>query len=199
MSKKLKTFYFLVFLLTAISAITGFFLVTVFNRPEFALSESGCIENSQAFILVIAFLTYVSVLISQKNNDEKMITLFLAVLMYAFILREVDFNRMNLPNWAVIILYGKGRNITIVMGFAIAIIGALMNFAHYKKASLDFIKTKRAILLITAGVVLLSADIIEHYTYWGTYTELIEEEVELLAYCIILTSAIFTKKIPTRK
>ena len=73
------------------------------------------------------------------GGNERMITLFFAVLMWAFILREVDFDKMGLPDAAVFMLYGKGRAIPLVAGFSIAIIGAAIKFRHYFKATLSFL------------------------------------------------------------
>ncbi len=194
MNKKLKIFYTIVYILTAISAVMGVIFTFVLNKPEFALQETGCIEVSQAAILVVAFLTYIISLCSKGGKDEKMMTLALAVLMYAFIVRELDFERMNLPDWIVAILYGEGRTITVITGFAIAFIGMAMRFKHYFKTCLNFLKTKRAKLLIIGGIFLIIGNVIEHATSWGNLTEVVEEETELLGYCFILSSAILTKK-----
>ncbi len=193
MNKTLKTLYSLVFTVTGISAIMGVIFVAI-NKPDYALQEIGCIELSQALVLVVSMLTYFLAFFCKGGKFEKMITLFLAVLMYAFIMREIDFEKLGLPDWVVAITYGKGRAIIVTTGFAVAIIGALMKFNQYKKSTLNFLTTKRAALLVLGGLFLVSGNIVEHGTNWGSFTEVVEEELELLGYCTILCSAILTKK-----
>ena len=94
----LKQVYNLSLICAALSAI--------FNHPEWAITESGCLEITQAAILVVALVFYVVALFRKGGKDEKMITLFFAILIYAFILRGVDFDKMGLPEALVYMLYG---------------------------------------------------------------------------------------------
>lgn len=131
------------FSISAITLASAAVSVLAFGDTSWVYSESGALEILQAVLLACAFLYYVAALFRKGGGNERMITLFFAVLMWAFILREVDFDKMGLPDAAVFMLYGKGRAITLVAGFSIAIIGAAIKFRHYFKATLSFLLSAR--------------------------------------------------------
>ena len=55
----IKQLYNLSLICAALSAIIGVVLMTIFNHPEWAITESGCLEITQAAILVVALIFYV--------------------------------------------------------------------------------------------------------------------------------------------
>ena len=189
----IKQPYNLSLIRAALSAIIGVVLMTIFNHPEWAITESGCLEITQAAILVVALIFYVVALFHNGGKDEKMITLFFAVLMYAFILREVDFDKMGLPEPLVFMLYGKGRAITLILGFAVALIGALLKFKTYIKSTLKFIFSTRGYLIAAAAAMLWIGYYFEHHSNLEATGELLEELCELAGYCLFLTSALKTE------
>ena len=189
----LKQVYNLSLICAALSAIIGVMLMAIFNHPEWAITESGCLEITQAAILVVALVFYVVALFRKGGKDEKMITLFFAVLIYTFILREVDFDKMGLPEALVFMLYGKGRTITLVLGFAIALLGAIVHFKTYIKSTLKFIFSTRGFLIAAAAAMLWTGYFFEHHSNLGATGELLEELFELAGYCLILTSAVKTE------
>lgn len=194
MKDKSKTFLMAAFSISAITLASATVSVLAFGDTSWVYSESGALEILQAVLLACAFLYYVAALFRKGGGNERMITLFFAVLMWAFILREVDFDKMGLPDAAVFMLYGKGRAITLVAGFSIAIIGAAIKFRHYFKATLSFLLSVRGTLMAAACALLWTGYLFEHRLEVPN-AELYEEGFELAAYCLILASAAMTEKI----
>lgn len=189
----LKQIYNLSLICAVLSAPAGVASMTIFNHPEWAISESGCLEIAQAVILAVALIFYAVALFHRGEKDEKMITLFFAVLTYAFILREVDFDKMGLPAPLVFMLYGKGRTITLVLGFAMVLLGSLIQFKTYMKSAFKFIFSTRGFLITSAAALLWIGYFFEHHSGLETTGELLEELCELAGYCLILSSALKTE------
>lgn len=194
MKDKSKVFLMAVFLISTITLAAASISTLAFGETGWVYSEGGALEILQAFLLFFAFLYYAHALFQKNASGERMIILFFAVLMWAFILREVDFDKMGLPSAAVFMLYGRGRTITLVVGFAAALIGAAMRFKHYLKASLSFVFSKRGVLMVAACVLLWTGYVFEHRLEVAN-AELFEEGFELAAYCLILASAVMTERI----
>ncbi len=182
------------FSISAITLVSAAISVFAFGETGWVYSEGGALEILQAVLLACAFIYYVTALLRKGGESERMITLFFAVLMWAFILREVDFDKMGLPAAAVFMLYGKGRIITLVAGFSAALIGAAMKFKHYLKTALSFLMSARGALMAAACAMLWTGYLFEHVIEVSN-AELYEEGFELAAYCLILASAAMTEKI----
>lgn len=193
MKDKSKAFLMSAFSISIATLVSAAVSVFAFGETGWVYSESGALEILQAVLLACAFLYYIAALLRKKGENERMITLFLAVLMWAFILREVDFDKMGLPSAAVFMLYGKGRTITLVAGFSAALAGAALKFRHYFKAALSFIFSARGALMAAACALLWTGYVFEHRIEIAN-AELYEEGFELAAYCLILASAAMTEK-----
>ena len=165
--------------------------VLFFGDSSWVYSESGVLEISQSVLLFIAFIYFLYAFFANSRPNERMISLFLLVLAWAFLLREVDFDKMNLPAPLVFMLYGAGRTITVTAGFAAALIGASMHFKKYAAASLSFIISSRGLMILLTGVFLVVGYIFEH-KFHGAASELYEEGFELLAYIFFLVLSCIT-------
>ena len=125
-------------------------------------------------------------------NGEKAraIPLFFAVLALAFIFREVDFERLDVPKICKTLCAGKGRNILVASMFVGVFAMAFFKFKFYLGAVFKFIKTSAFYWGVAAAAVLLLSDIIErahpfaHYEFW-------EETLELAGYALFLIAATY--------
>ncbi len=162
----------------------------VLDNNTHIYAENGLIENIQAAILAIACLVYLlSATLNKKT--ETLIFLFFSLLCYSFMLRELDVERLDVPHVLKVIGSGKGRDISLALAFStIFIYAALTDFSYYKKAAIDFIRSRPGVLMMAAAVFLLIGDIFEKYKDLA-YHDFFEEMSELFAYGLIL-SASFT-------
>ncbi len=195
---KIRILYISMNVLATISAASAFVFFFAMGKPEWATPENGCLEITQAIILTATLAIFIAALCRKGNKNEKWITLFMAVLCYAFILREVDFDKMGLPDALVFMLYGHGRTAAIVAGFAVALIGAALNFKTYVKSSLRLLFSKRGLLLAASCAMLWTGYFFEHHTKLET-NELLEEIFELIGYILLLTEAYKTERISAGK
>lgn len=196
MNDKLTVFKMSIYIIAMLTAITGSVSTIIFADSSWVLSEQGAIEILQAVVLLFTLFIYIYALIKNDPGGESMITLFFTVLVWAFILREVDFDKMNLPEFAVFMLYGKGRVLTIFIGFTVALIGASINFKHYINKTIRLIFSVRGALIAATTVFLWTGYFFEH-KFGGANGELYEELCELAGYLCLFSSAIITEKIST--
>lgn len=190
MKNKFKLLSFLIlgsiFILNLISAYSVFIL-----NDKSSYAENGVIENLQAVVLAISCITFL-VLGLREKAPAKLILLFCTLLCYSFLLRELDVERLNVHEAFKVIGSGIGRNITLVIGFTAMAFFAASKFNLYKKAGIQFIKSKPGVLLLSAGMFLIIGDVFEksrtviHHVFF-------EESFELLGYCLILISALAVK------
>jgi hypothetical protein len=149
--------------------------------------ENGFLENIQAILLVISCIVFL-IPIAVDKNSEKLILLFCSLLCYSFILREVDFDELDVNDTIKYIFSGVFRNISIIVVFIVLFSYAAFRFSYYKNASVTFFRSKSGILLITGGIFFITGDLFEksssiiHHVYW-------EELLELFGCCFILLSA----------
>lgn len=167
--------------------------IFAFDNTSWTYTETGCFEIAQDVILVFALITFVLASLSKGNSQEKLITVFFAILTYAFLLRELDFEKMGLPEWSVILFHGKGRNITVALAFVVVGVLALRNYKHYISKSMEFMLSKRGALMVSAGALLLVGGIFEKCTSLNNY-EFFEEVFELCGYFLYTSAAIITYK-----
>lgn len=171
--------FFVLFLWTAHS-------VFIFNITSI-YAENGLLENIQVILLTISCIVFL-IPIALEKKTEKSILLFCSLLCYSFILREMDFESLDVPNVIKFISFGVGRNATLTAAFISLFSYAAFRFSYYKNACISFIRSKSGILLMSGGLFLIVGDIFEkrssiiHHVYW-------EELFELCGYCFILLSA----------
>lgn len=181
------------FVLFAVIVALGFSAIWVYglSRNDYIFSEAGLLENMQNLVILASGLMFFFAFIKQGNTHNDMwITLFFVVLCYTFICREVDFERLNMPEWSVFLFHGKGRNISIAIAFAIIGIFALKDYKNYIKKSKELILSSRGMLLILAAVALGTGSVCEH----ALDSEYFEELLELVGYSCLLTAGYKTFK-----
>ena len=169
----------------------SFFSVYMLNQTTI-YAENGLIENIQVLTLSIACLFFFLPIVRQKRND-KLFLLFFAFLCLACVLREVDIEDLNVPNFLIVIGSGAGRNIILATGFFAIFSYSLSNVTHYKKVLRSFL-SRCGIVIVTAGILLFIGDffekvsLIQHRMFY-------EEMFELSGYVLILLVAfIYSKK-----
>lgn len=149
--------------------------------------ENGLLENIQAILLIISCIVFLIPIVVEKNA-EKLILLFCSLLCYSFILRELEFDELDVNDTIKYIFSGVFRYISITVAFIVLFFYAAFRFSYYIDASVSFIRSKSGILLITGGIFFITGDLFEkissmnHHVYW-------EELLELCGCCFILLSA----------
>ena len=91
--------------------------------------ENNLLENTQAFVLMFVFFLYLLPLFDPLRGD-KLIAVFFAILTLAFLLRELDIEKFDLPKILILLGSGNGRNILLASGFLSTLGFALFKFRY---------------------------------------------------------------------
>lgn len=157
-------------------------------------AENHFIENAQAVACALAMLAFLGAAFF-NGEKAKAIPLFFAVLAFAFILREVDVERLDVPEICKTLGAGKGRNIMVSAMLVGVFAAAFIKFKFYLNAAFKFAKTRAFYWGVAAAAVLIASDIVErthpfaHYEFW-------EETLELVGYTLFLIAATFMLPTP---
>jgi len=151
-------------------------------------AEDGFLEILQAILLGIGCLVFLAA-VASRQEPGKLIFLFCSLLCYSFVVRELDVELLNVPQVVKFIGSGIGRNASLALAFGAMLIYAVANFSYYKKAGLQFLKSKAGILLMLGGVLLQVGDLFEK-NYALQHHVFFEEFSELSGYVLILLSAL---------
>jgi hypothetical protein len=150
--------------------------------------EGGPLEMLQAVVLAICTVLFL-VASFRTREQGRLILLFCALLCYGFVVRELEVRLMDVPLLVKTLCSGRGRNISLVIGFSALLIGACARFSYYKRAGIAFVKSRAGTLLMVGGALLWVGDLFEkmhsipHHAYF-------EEISELCGYVFILLSAL---------
>ncbi len=160
-------------------------------------AENRLIENVQACILVIASIVYFATAALDKSS-EKLIIMFCSLLCLTFFLREVDVEDFDIPYALIFIGSGAGRNTILTAAFVAIFIYTGLKHTHYKKAAVEFAKSRPGWLLMAGGVFLLIGDFFEKNDTILHHSVFFEEINELFGYVLILLSSIAAKTFPEK-
>ena len=160
----------------------------VMNNNIHVYAENGLLENIQAGVLAISFVVYLVNFAIEKNSC-RLIFLSCSLLCYAFLLRELDVEKFDIPSALQMLGSGVGRNVTIAIAFFALFFYAARYFSFYKVEVVNFLRTRPGSLLIMAGVFLILGSVFEDI-YAITHHVFIEESLELFAYVLIMLSSL---------
>jgi hypothetical protein len=160
-------------------------------------AEDGFLESVQAGLLASGALVFLAPFALRKEQG-KLVYGFCSLLCYSFVVRELDVERLNVPEVVKFIGSGIGRNVSLALAFSAILIYALANFSYYKKAGLQFLKSRPGILLMLGGVLLQIGDMFEK-NYGLQYHVFYEEFSELTGYALILLSALAVNSAISRR
>ena len=154
--------------------------------------ENGILENIQILTLTLSSIIFLLPVITQKRKD-KLLLLFFALLCLAFILRELDVEKLNVPDILIFFGSGIGRNIMISTGFILLTTYAIFNRQYYIELAKKFIMSVEGYLIVLAAILLLSGGYFEHMTSVQHHVFL-EEIFELFGYVLILIVSLILYK-----
>jgi hypothetical protein len=153
-------------------------------------AENALLENLQASLLSAAGLLFLANATLTQRPD-KAIMLFFSVLCLAFVLREVDVERLDVASLLILVGSGTGRTILLFLAFLAIVVYSLLHFSYYQKAALAFARSKPGRLLMVALVFLIAGEAFEHAGHIFEHHQFYEEALELWGYSFILLSSCF--------
>lgn len=179
-----------------LSVVPALFLATpVYGGGAGLLAkENGVLENTQVALLLLSGLVFAVKSFSFDRNF-RFIPWMGAWLSPSIILRELDVERLAVPQWAVWVGSGMGRNLIMGIGWIVLCILAIKSYSVLKGNFGKIARSRMAILMFAAGTMLLLGSLFDHMSIMGEHGKLWEEACETLGYFLLLPAAVLSKSI----
>lgn len=180
------------FLLLAIVNITLCYLVIGLDM-DFIYAENSWMENIQAIILIICSCVF-AYRAFQFSDRHKYIAFLFAILCFTFAFREVDIDRLDMPKWLIFMLAEEGRGFFFLVAFFF--LGMILKDSkHYFRNLKVYVKSTLALYItVSALCLILLSEAFDKKILNITYRVFFEELSELVAYCLLLATALDLKR-----
>ncbi len=182
-----KTFYPLI-------AGFVFFVSSAFAGDAYTVAkENGALENTQVALLLLSGLIFVV----QSFRVERIYRFILwmgAWLSPSIILRELDIDKLAVPQWVIWMGSGTGRNLIMGLGWIALCVLAIQSYSVWKGSFIRIARSRTASLMVAAVTLLLFGSLFDH----GSQTDLAkfwEEIFETIGYSLLLPAAFFSTSI----
>lgn len=167
-------------------SVTGYLSMRLGYTQLYA--ENGFMENLQVIFLCLALPGFAHAALTTEHTD-KTLPWFLALLVFAFIFRELDIEKFNSPAWAAFLFAGDGRALYLLplLGMLLKLLFSARHFIQYASYYLDARSiTYLALAALCYGVFSELFDKkyvpIEHSDFW-------EESLEIAATMLLFAAS----------
>jgi len=164
----------------------SFYVVFFLNNASF-YKENGTLENIQVLLLFATFLIFLLPTLYQKR-DDKLIFGFFSLLIFNFILRELDVEEFAIPKILILIGSGIGRKVILAIGFVSLLLYATFNFKYYTNLSKELLQSKAGALIVISPIFLFLGGFFEEAQF--QHNEYFEEISELIGYILLFFVAL---------
>ena len=158
------------------------------HDSAYLYEENGVIENLQVIALVVGCVVFFVPAVLPIGGD-KLLHLCFSFLCYCFILRELDVERLNVPEIVKLIGSGLGRDLSYAIGFLSLMAYALRHFSYYKAKCKDYARSASFFLFIVSGVILVVGGFFEDFKSVPHHVYL-EEIIELAGFTLLVISGL---------
>lgn len=178
--------------LASVNIEFGLWSIAATNPERF--DETGLMENVQAILLAAA----VAVLLRRAaalGGAARTAAIGFAFVCFCVCFREVDLRTLPVPDWAIWLTTGKVRN-RLFIGIALAFGAYLLLRRGHLPPIIRQLLSRDARPLQVAIAMVVFATILEEIFYHTRVNKFWEENVETLAYAIVLHAALSSYWIP---
>lgn len=177
--------------LVTLNAGLAYFSIYLGDASIYA--ENGLMENLQALFLALACVGY-TLAIPKVHGRHRLLTSFLALLMFAFVFRELDVDKMDVPEIFIFFLAEKGRAFYFVP-LVFMFLALLKDIKHYVKYIGLYLSSVTMVYFAIAAVLLIVfSTAFDKKWMGGAYSYYWEEAVELPAAILFFLSAVFVSR-----
>ncbi len=176
-------------------ALVFFLAPSVFaGIPDVVAEENGVLENTQVALLLLSGLVFV-VQSFRVERNLRFILWMGAWLSPSIILRELDIEKLAVPQWVIAIGSGTGRNLIMGFGWIALCLLAIKSYPELKGSFRRIARSRTAILVYSAVTMLLLGSLFDHGSISEDQSKFWEEIFETFGYFILLLAALFSKSI----
>ncbi len=188
MNFRQKVFYWslgLIFFLVAPSLAGG--------AGELA-EENGVIENTQVALLLLSGLIFV-VQSFRVEQNYRLIPWMGAWLSPSIIFRELDIEKLAVPQWLIWVGSGMGRNLIMGFGWIALCVLAIRSYPALKNSVGRIARSRTAAFMLAAVTLLLLGSLFDHEAVMARHGKFWEEILETIGYSLFLPAAFYSGSI----
>ena len=157
--------------------------------------ENGVLENMQVALLLLSGLIFV-VQSFRVERSFRFILWMGAWLSPSIILRELDVEKLAVPQWMIAIGSGMGRNLIMGIGWIALCVIAIKSYSEWKGSFKRIARSRTAIFMYSSATLLLLGSLFDHGSM-ADQGKLWEEAFETIGYFLLLPAALFSPSIST--
>ena len=175
-------------------------LVALLVSPALAVGsdelaqENGVLENTQVALLLLSGLVFVVQSVSVERS-LRFILWMGAWLSPSIILRELDVEKLAVPQWVIAIGSGMGRNLIMGIGWVFLCALAIKTYSKWKGSFRMIARSRMAIFMYSSVAMLLLGSLFDHGLLSAEQGKLWEELFETVGYFLLLLASFFSKSI----
>lgn len=156
--------------------------------------EDTWVEHIQVLFLALATVGF-AVQAFWQQGRYRVLCLFLMMLCFIFIFRELDVEDFDVPQW-VIFLFADNRGRAFFVVPTLILLGmVLQDWRHYLQNLRVYLKTPLFIALVLAAVLLLVfSQMFDRHWVSVAHNVLFEELSELSAYYLLLAMSVTARR-----
>lgn len=154
--------------------------------------ENGVLENAQVAFLLLSGLIF-AVQSFSVDRAFRFIPWMGAWLSPSIILRELDVEKLAVPQWMILIGSGTGRNLIMGIGWIVLGVLAVKSYSAWKGHFGRIIRSRTAILVFAAVIMLFLGATLDHGILSDENGKLWEEILETIGYFLLLPAALLSK------
>lgn len=182
-SKLAHTFYFLFIIVISL-------VLFPFRELEFIYKENGLLENLQALCLALSCLIFF-VAGLRLQLTLRYVVFFFSWLSFVFLLRELDIEKLDVPNIVIMFGAGKGRAIFLIPLFAVMFY-IVKNSRHYLVNFKVYLFSAMSAYIVLSALFLIASWPFDKALIDIPHRVFIEETVELAGYYFLTIAAIIS-------
>jgi multisubunit Na+/H+ antiporter MnhB subunit len=151
--------------------------------------EDSLLESLQAGVIALSMILFFYSTIKERYSQEAIASLFFMLLMFSFLIRELDVETfMVLPESVRYFLGKEGKDQTMLLTWGGYLILYLVMYRDKMQRMQSFLSSKEGAIWIVAGILLVLSQMMDK-NIWHLHHHLnryYEEFLELFSYLYIL-------------
>ena len=156
--------------------------------------ENGVLENTQVALLLLSGLIF-AVQSFRVERNYRFIPWMGAWLSPSMIFRELDIEKLAVPQWLIWVGSGTGRDLIMGFGWIALCVLAIKSYSAWKGSFKIIIRSRMAIFMYSSVAMLLLGSLFDHELIATDQGKLWEELFEIIGYFLLLPAALFSKSI----
>ncbi len=151
--------------------------------------ENGLFENIQVLLLALTIAVFF-LQIYFKRNAHGIFPLAGSFLCLVFILRELDVEKLDVPQIFILLGSGVGRNVLMAVLGVSLLIYAILNFRSIRGFLPQFFFETASLIILAGLLFLVLGGLFDKETIETVHYQFFEEILEVTGYYLMLTGAI---------